>query len=183
MFACWLLVGCSTTWNISDPLYYTQEEIWDATYNVLLKRYEILRAQRQEGEIETDWQFHRANFYMKSRRHKVHVKIEPYVEKETDKVAEPGDKVTEPKKAYVVKLRAPLEENRDIDNPEIMAGATWIPIGSHQEQEGLLQGFIKSVLAARYQKSDDKSTEDEEASEPGPKVPEPTAKLPDSWEP
>jgi uncharacterized lipoprotein len=156
---CWTLIGCSTTWTTSDPLRYTYDDIWDASYQVLNRRYDILRAQEKEGEIETDWQFQRSNFYLRSYRHKIYAKIEPYVAKNEHKSVENESEqaAQAEQKVYVIKIRAPQDENRDIDNPESLATANWLPAGANQDQEQLVLGFIKAVLSAREQ-NDQKET-------------------------
>lgn len=163
-----LLTSCMNTWSSSEALSYQREDIWDACYQVLVRRYDILKASEEEGVIETDWKFEMTQFYMQSYRYKARVKLEPYQpDKKTGEEKLPEEEKENPtpsEQKYIVKVQVLAELNRDIDDPGAIASAFWVPEGNSPEREAVLLGFIKAVLESKFSSKKIKT----EAAPPAP---------------
>jgi len=153
-----LLAGCANSWT-SKPLAYSFEDIWDTTYRVLAKRYDIIRASIEDRRMETDWKPSMSIFYLKSYRRKVIAQIEDYVsplqEEEENKKGE--------KAKYLLKIQVLQEQNRNIDHPGSLKEASWRSVENDREMEKTLINFITTQLSLK--KSPEPTRKKEETGE------------------
>ena len=152
--ACFLM-SCSTCeWISSDPLSYSFDAIWNTGYQVLNKRYDIVKASKEKKEIETEWRKQMSFHYLEGFRDKVYLKIEEHDSKVDDrdfsKPLDLDDDKSKDKKQYIIKLCVPREQNRDMDNPLTPSAAEWYIAGHNFDEANLILSFIKTRLSLLY---------------------------------
>jgi len=144
------LVGCgSKEWVTSHPLVYNYDDIWNTSYQVIAKRYNIERASKEERTLETEWRKNMSMHYLDSMQDKVYLKIEDYEPKDIERnlniEIDLNEKKTD-KKKYLLKIAVEREQNRNIDNPNIASQAKWYPIADDIEEARLILNFILTKL-------------------------------------
>lgn len=146
-----IIGGCSSVheWSSSKPFHHSVDDIWNATYYVIGRRYDIIKASRQDMELETDWKVKLSVYYLKGVRNKIHAKIEEYVEEADEEILEENESPKDTPKRYQVKVQAIKEQNRAADYPAALSEAEWYPLGNNAEEEVLLINFITSRLALK----------------------------------
>lgn len=146
------LLGCSYSSTSSNPLAHSWDDIWDTSYRVIAHKYDIIRALREQGTIETDWKYDLNMMYLRGHRHKVHLEIKEYIPTKDIEEQEEMKRVLQDKpdikdeKRYAIKIQVTKEVNRDVNNPESLQEALWFPEGNDIEREQFLINLITTKL-------------------------------------
>lgn len=144
------LAGCgSKEWVKSHPLAYKYDDIWNISYQVVAKRYNIEKASKADRTFETEWSPKMSLHYLDSMQDKVYVEIEDYEPKDIERdlnVAIDLNRKETNRKQYILKIAVEREQNRNIDNPNIVSQAKWYPIADDVEEARLLLNFILTKL-------------------------------------
>jgi len=148
-----VMSGChECSWISSKPLTYPPDLIWATSYQAISQRYDILKASRKDKKIETDWLNRMTNSYLDSYRMKAFLKIEKYQRVDQSKdLSIPlnlQEKVTD-KDEYEIKICVKREQNRDIDNPGMAAGAQWVIAGDDVGEAHLILNLIMARLSLK----------------------------------
>ncbi len=151
------LISCNTCeWVSSDPLAYPVDAIWNTSYQVLSKRYDILKASKGKKEIETEWRKQMSVHYLEGFRDKIFMKIEEYDASidasDLSKPIQLDEEDTINQKQYTVKLCVERQQNRDMDNPMAPSAAEWYHSGYNFEEANLILSFIITRLNLMYPK-------------------------------
>ncbi|NUM33225.1 MAG: hypothetical protein HUU50_01655 [Candidatus Brocadiae bacterium] len=155
-FIACLLMACNTCeWVSSPALSYSFDTIWNTGYQVLSKRYDIVKASKEKREIETEWRKQMSIHYLEGFRDKVIMKIEEYDSSvDASDLSKPLDLDNETPAGpqYVIKLCVPREQNRDMDNSLAPSEAEWYHAGHNYEEANMLISFIATRLSLLHPK-------------------------------
>ncbi|MBP7021817.1 MAG: hypothetical protein KBC30_08395 [Planctomycetes bacterium] len=150
---CIILLCCTSCsqkeWISSSPLPYKYDDIWNTSYQIISKHYDIISASKEKRTLETEWKQKMSLHYMDSFQNKVYLKIEDYQEEEDSKnLPKPVElqKGISEQSRYILKICVLQEQNRNIDNPSVVSQASWYSVGSNIEESHVLINFIVSKL-------------------------------------
>ncbi len=170
-FVCFslLLIGCQSEQYLNTrPFTISYDDAWGTTYKVLSRRYYIIKASKEDGTMETEWDNEMSVHYMDSYRYKVHIKVEEYERKkhknrkknpeemfeeeyqeEIPELPEPGEEQKEKETQYVVRVNVESQQNRNMDEPSNPKAGVWIPVGRNSGEETLLVSFLNARLSLK----------------------------------
>lgn len=171
-----IMGGCSYYHTTSEPYTFSKEVIWKTAYKVIEKRYDIQTAKKEEGTIETEWDYKLSPMYLDSYRDRVSVLIErcdqckKKSEKETSEaLKELGLELPEEedpdkgKKKFVLKISVVREQNRSAENPSAKDEAFWFPDGFNSVEEQRIISLVQAQLdLLKYLKKDEETTQTSE---------------------
>lgn len=153
--------GCTYYHTTSEPYAFPKETVWKTAYKIIEKRYDIHLAKKEEGTIETEWDYKLSPMYLESYRDRVLVQVErcddcttKKEEKKSKALEElglelPDEDENDPdagKEKYVVKISVERQQNRSLENPNSKDEAFWFPNGFNALEEQRIISLVQSQL-------------------------------------
>ncbi len=158
-----LLTACQVCeWVSSKPFPQSFDDVWNTTYQVLSRRYDIASASRKEKEIQTSWRTDISILYLEGYRYKVTARIEEY-EQPADDIGQPlqlEKETTGQQQKYQVKLCVLQEQNRSMERPGEALQASWYYAGNNLDEARLLLNFIAARLNTKPSATPDEESAD-----------------------
>ncbi len=148
------LISCSVCeWVSSPPYPHDPKDIWQTVYQVINKRYNIKEASETTYKLETDWRNQMSLQYLEGFRDKVYIKIEPsldvYDPSDTSKPLDIKNEKIDTRPKHIIKICVMREQNRNMDNPNVISEAEWYTAGNNFDEANLLLSFFAMRLAVK----------------------------------
>ncbi|MDP7035163.1 MAG: hypothetical protein QF752_11780 [Planctomycetota bacterium] len=132
------LSGCGIgDWTATDPIQAEPGEIVDKAVEVLRRHdFYIEHFDREEGEVETGWNFRPTIHSHTGMRRRIEIRLEK---------AE-GESALQGKEYWIARFRCSHERNENVVNPMNYYEADWRSLGRDLEYEEFLSGMVFMAL-------------------------------------
>lgn len=154
-----ILGGCTYYHATSEAYAFPKETIWKTAYKIIEKRYDIQTAKKEDGTIESEWDYKLSPMYLESYRDRISLMVEECdgceqqkEENRSEALEELGlelpkeEDPDEGKEKFVVKISVQRQQNRSLDNPNSKDEAFWFPKGYNALEEQRIISLIQSQL-------------------------------------